>query len=53
MFDVAQMERGKSITTDKSRDSKLTAFGIATLVDRYLLPEEGPKTCLPRCHVLW
>lgn len=48
MFDVAQMERGNRITIDKNRDSKLTPFGIATLVDRYLLPEEGPQDLFAR-----
>jgi ribonucleoside-diphosphate reductase alpha chain len=48
MFDVAQVERGNRITIDKSRDSKLTPFGIATLVDRYLLPEEGPQDLFAR-----
>ena len=40
MFDIAQMERGNRIKIDRSRDAKLTEFGKATLVDRYLLPEE-------------
>ncbi len=40
MFDIAQMERGNRIKIDRSRDSKLTEFGKATLVDRYLLPGE-------------
>jgi ribonucleoside-diphosphate reductase alpha chain len=48
MFDVAQMERGNRVTIDKSRDSRLTPFGIATLVDRYLLPEEGPQDLFAR-----
>ena len=48
MFDVAQMERGNRITIDKSRDSRLTPFGIATLVDRYLMPEEGPQDLFAR-----
>lgn len=48
MFDVAQMERGNRITIDKTRDSRLTPFGIATLVDRYLLPEEGPQDLFAR-----
>lgn len=48
MFDVAQMEHGNRITIDKSRDSKLTPFGIATLVDRYLLPEEGAQDLFAR-----
>lgn len=48
MFDVAQMERGNRITIDKTRDDRLTPFGIATLVDRYLLPEEGPQDLFAR-----
>lgn len=48
MFDVAQTERGNRVTIDRSRDSKLTKFGIATLVDRYLLPEEGPQDLFAR-----
>jgi ribonucleoside-diphosphate reductase alpha chain len=41
MFDVAQVEGGKRVEIDRSRDAKLTDFGKATLVDRYLLPEES------------
>ena len=41
MFDVAQVERGNRVQIDRSRDAKLTDFGKATLVDRYLLPEES------------
>ncbi len=48
MFDVAQMERGNRVQIDTSRDSNLTAFGLATLVDRYLLPEEGPQDLFAR-----
>lgn len=48
MFDVAQTERGNRVTIDRSRDEKLTSFGIATLVDRYLLPEEGPQDLFAR-----
>lgn len=48
MFDVAQMERGNRVTIDRSRDSRLTPFGIATLIDRYLLPEEGPQDLFAR-----
>jgi len=48
MFDVAQMERGNRITIDKTRDNRLTPFGIATLVDRYLMPEEGPQDLFAR-----
>ena len=35
-----QTTKGPSVTTDKSRDAKLTDFGEATLSDRYLLPDE-------------
>lgn len=48
MFDVAQMERGNRVEIDRSRDDKLTSFGIATLKDRYLLPEEGPQDLFAR-----
>ncbi len=48
MFDVAQMERGNRVEIDRSRDEKLTTFGIATLNDRYLLPEEGPQDLFAR-----
>ncbi len=48
MFDIAQMERGNRVQIDRARDSKLTSFGIATLVDRYLLPEEGPQDLFAR-----
>jgi ribonucleoside-diphosphate reductase alpha chain len=48
MFDVAQMERGNRVRIDRDRDAKLTQFGIATLTDRYLLPEEGPQDLFAR-----
>lgn len=41
MFDVAQVERGPRVQIDRSRDANLTDFGKATLMDRYLLPEES------------
>lgn len=41
MFDIAQVERGNRVEIDRSRDAKLTDFGKATLMDRYLLPEES------------
>ena len=41
MFDVAQVERGNRVQIDRSRDARLTDFGKATLLDRYLLPEES------------
>lgn len=48
MFDVAQMERGNRVRVDRSRDQNLTGFGKATLVDRYLLPEEQPQDLFAR-----
>ncbi len=35
------MQIKRNIRIDRSRDAKLTAFGKATLEDRYLLPEES------------
>jgi ribonucleoside-diphosphate reductase alpha chain len=40
MFDVLQTEAGTRLRTDPSRDALLTDFGKATLLDRYLLPDE-------------
>ena len=40
-LEVFQTERGIRGTIDRSRDEKLTAFGKATLSDRYLMPEES------------
>ncbi|MBI1327656.1 MAG: ribonucleoside-diphosphate reductase subunit alpha [Alphaproteobacteria bacterium] len=48
MFDVAQMERGNRVKIDRSRDAYLSEFGVATLYDRYLLPEEGPQDLFAR-----
>ena len=39
--DEFQNERGVKVHIDRSRDSLLTAFGKATLKDRYLMPEES------------
>jgi len=39
--DLFQNERGIAVRIDRARDAKLTAFGQATLRDRYLLPEES------------
>lgn len=41
MFDVAQLAKGAKVQIDRSRDAYLTEFGKATLLDRYLLPEES------------
>ena len=38
--DVKQNERGVRVVIDRRRDDLLTAFGKATLTDRYLMPEE-------------
>jgi ribonucleoside-diphosphate reductase alpha chain len=39
--DVFQNERGITVHMDRTRDGLLTAFGKATLNDRYLLPGES------------
>ncbi len=41
MFDVAQLAKGAKVQIDYSRDSYLTEFGKATLLDRYLMPGES------------
>ncbi|MDD9899672.1 MAG: ribonucleoside-diphosphate reductase subunit alpha, partial [Alphaproteobacteria bacterium] len=41
MFDVAQLAKGAKVQLDQSRDSNLTEFGKATLLDRYLMPGES------------
>ena len=38
--DVKQNERGVRVVIDRRQDELLTAFGKATLTDRYLMPEE-------------
>ncbi len=48
MFDYAQIEGGNRIQIDRSRDENLTKFGIETLYDRYLLPEEAPQDLFAR-----
>jgi ribonucleoside-diphosphate reductase alpha chain len=48
MFDVMQVERGPHVHVDRSRDGELTAFGLATLEDRYLLPGETPQDMFAR-----
>ncbi|HUY68179.1 MAG TPA: ribonucleotide reductase N-terminal alpha domain-containing protein, partial [Alphaproteobacteria bacterium] len=48
MFDVMQLERGPHVLVDRSRDKELTAFGLATLEDRYLLPGEEPQDMFAR-----
>ncbi|HYE00737.1 MAG TPA: ribonucleotide reductase N-terminal alpha domain-containing protein, partial [Alphaproteobacteria bacterium] len=49
MFDdVVQLERGPRVVVDRSRDSLLTAFGKATLDDRYLMPGESYQDLFAR-----
>lgn len=48
MFDVAQMEHGPRVKIDRARDEKLTAFGKATLTDRYLMPGESYQDLFAR-----
>ena len=48
MFDMMQIESGTKLQIDRSRDSLLTRFGIETLKDRYLLPEEEPQDMFAR-----
>lgn len=40
MFDFAQTPRGIRVQIDRSRDRFLTRFGIETLQDRYMMPED-------------
>jgi ribonucleoside-diphosphate reductase alpha chain len=48
VFDVVQVRSGARVVTDPSRDSRLTAFGKATLSDRYLLPGESYQDMFAR-----
>lgn len=48
MFDYAQIEGGNRVQIDRARDANLTKFGVETLYDRYLLPEEGPQDLFAR-----
>jgi ribonucleoside-diphosphate reductase alpha chain len=48
MFDVVQVEQGPKVILDRSRNNRLTAFGVATLEDRYLLPGEDPQDMFAR-----
>lgn len=43
LTDVAQIEDGSPVHIVRGRDENLTKFGIATLYDRYLLPDEEPQ----------
>jgi ribonucleoside-diphosphate reductase alpha chain len=48
VFDVVQLQSGGRVVTERSRDDKLTAFGMATLSDRYLLPGESYQDLFAR-----
>ncbi|MBV8190189.1 MAG: hypothetical protein JO339_23295, partial [Alphaproteobacteria bacterium] len=48
MFDVVQVRSGARVVIDSARDAHLTAFGKATLSDRYLLPGEGYQDMFAR-----
>ena len=46
--EVAQTEDGMTVTMDHGRDAYLTEFGKATLMDRYLLPDESYQDLFAR-----
>src|SRR6201990_1487260 len=48
VFDVVQVRSGARVVTDSSRDERLTAFGKATLSDRYLMPGESYQDMFAR-----
>ena len=43
-----RLKSGARVVTDPSRDARLTAFGKATLSDRYLMPGEGYQDMFAR-----
>ena len=47
VLDAVQMPGRYQVRVDRSRDALLTDFGRATLTDRYLMPGEKFRTCLP------
>ncbi|WP_081816348.1 ribonucleoside-diphosphate reductase subunit alpha [Fodinicurvata fenggangensis] len=46
--DRFQNDRGITVEVDRDRDTRLTSFGKATLVDRYLLPGESYQDLFAR-----
>ena len=48
MLNIVQVQRGKSVEINPERDKLLTAFGKATLEDRYLMPDETPQDLFAR-----
>ena len=53
MYDVAHIERGNRVKIDRERDANLTKFGVSTLYDRYLLPEEHPQDLFARVSMYY
>ncbi|MEC7646744.1 MAG: ribonucleoside-diphosphate reductase subunit alpha [Pseudomonadota bacterium] len=47
-LDIKQNERGIRVTVDRRRDEFLTAFGKATLTDRYLMRDENYQDLFAR-----
>jgi len=48
MFEITHFEHRAAVETDRARDSNLTAFGKATLADRYLMPGESYQDLFAR-----
>ena len=48
MLNIVQVKGGKSVEINPERDNLLTAFGKATLEDRYLMPDETPQDLFAR-----
>jgi ribonucleoside-diphosphate reductase alpha chain len=48
VFEVTHFEEGAAVKIDRSRDKLLTEFGKATLMDRYLMPEESYQDLFAR-----
>ena len=48
MFEVTHFEHRAAVPIDRSRDALLTAFGKATLGDRYLMPGESYQDLFAR-----
>ncbi|MEM6901661.1 MAG: ribonucleotide reductase N-terminal alpha domain-containing protein, partial [Pseudomonadota bacterium] len=46
--EAIQMSDRAQVTVDRARDDKLTAFGKATLTDRYLMPGESYQDLFAR-----
>lgn len=53
MLDVAQIQSGNKVKVDHARDKNLTKFGISTLEDRYLFPDERPQDLFARVSMYY